>query len=496
MIWTKTPQMGANCPRIQDLDGNSRKSRSCAGAVPKNRVLYLSSVTMKWTTLSFFVFSLFCTSQTKNPHAPDSPWPEGHGTYCQQSTDQSSITSLEGLKLERMPFGGNDDGWSPSGTIVSERYPNGAYTCWGTNAKKIYKMVVDGGKTQMVFANKAKIGHKLVSGYWVMTKDRYCYFMSDWAIYILRDVDLEDPYSEIGLVARIPTPELKTKGPGLDFMIGMKLLYNGQIITTTRKGKIALFDPVQREIVDIVDLGERIQNNMAVEEGNFVYINSNKGNYQFKIENERIVQKWFAKTVKSGSTPSLLDHGDDKLMVVTNENATMVLFALWRHDIPKDWAALPGKVRRIAGEINVNYGENRPRPSKNSVLVHDNSILVANWTGLWPYGKKDRAGLAKYGWNAEENKFENVWVNTEVALPNSMQALSAGSGMVYAVGRRKSSKKERSWTFEAIDWETGASSFHIPLGPEKMNNATGSGIQVGWDGDIVFMTPKAACRIY
>ncbi|MEM9363126.1 MAG: hypothetical protein AAGA43_10845 [Bacteroidota bacterium] len=444
----------------------------------------------------FFLFSTFCFAQTKNPYAPNSPWPEGHGIYCQQSTDEASVESLESLKLDRIPFGSANDGWSPSGTIVSERYENGAYSCWGTNAKKIYKVIVQNENTKVIFADKTKLGHKLVSGYWVMTKDKHCYFMSDWTIYILKDSDIKDPYSEIELVAKIPTPELKTKGPGLDFMIGMKLLYNGQIVITTRKGKIALFDPIERKIVQIIELGEKIQNNMAVEEGNFVYLNSNRGTYQFQVDKNQIKQGWFTKTVKSGSTLTLLNAGDDKLLVVTNESNPLVLFALWRHEIPKEWTSLPGKVRRIAGEIQIDYGKNKPKPSKNSVLVHENKVVIANWTGLWPYAKKDNPGLSKYFWDSQANHFKNDWINTEIALPNSMQALSTKTGLMYAVGRRKISGEGRIWTFEAIDWQTGKSAFYLPLGSDKMNNATGSGIQIGWNGDILFMTPKAAFRLY
>lgn len=460
------------------------------------KVDVLNIYAVRITFFIVFLFTTLCLAQTRNPFAPDSPWPEGHGTYCQQSTDEASLASLGNLKLDRIPFGTANDGWSPSGTIVSERYPNGAYVCWGTNAKKIYKLIIENDKTQVIFADKAKLGHKLVSGYWVMAKNKLCYFMSDWTLYILRDKDLEDPYSEIELLAKIPTPELKTKGPGLDFMIGMKLLYNGQIVITTRKGKIALFDTDSRKIVQILNLEEKIQNNMAVEEGDFVYINSNRGTYQFQVGQNGIKQNWFAKTEKSGSTLSLMNAGEDKLLVVTNESDPLVLFALWRHEIPKEWKALPGKVRRIAGEIKIDYGKNKPKPSKNSVLVHNNKVLVANWTGLWPYGKKDNPGLAKYFWDSERNRFEKEWINTEIALPNSMQALSTQTGLVYAVGRRKLPGKKRLWTFEAIDWRTGISSFYLPLGTEKMNNATGSGIQIGWNGDIVFMTPKAAFRLY
>lgn len=446
--------------------------------------------------ITCLLFSVLSFSQAKNEYAPDSPWPEGHGIFCQQSTDQASITTVENIQLDRVIFGKSNDGWSPSGTIVSNKYSNGTYVCWGTNGKKIYKMIIDGNKTQVIFADKTRMGHKLVSGYWVMTKDHYCYFMSDWAIYVLKDTDIKNPYSEIELVATIPAGVLKTKGPGLDFMIGMKLLYNGQIVITTRKGKVALFNPKHGKIVHILDLGQKIQNNMAVEPGNFVYINTNKGTYQFQVNDNTIEQRWFSKTFKSGSTPSLLDHGSDQLLVVTNEKNPLVLSALWRHEIPEDWEGLPGKVRRIAGEIEVDYGGSIPKPSKNSVLVNGNSILVANWTGLWPYRKKDRPGLARYYWNTKEKKFERLWINHEIALPNSMQALSRDSGLIYAVGRRKLNTGERFWTLEAIDWETGDSSWYFPLGTEKMNNPTGSGIQIGWNGDIVFMTPKAACRIF
>ena len=71
-------------------------------------------------------------------------------------------------------------------------------------------------------------------------------------------------------------------------------------------------------------------------------------------------------------------------------------------------------------------------------------------------------------------------MNTELSSPNSVPFVSQGSDLVYTCGAR-----DRRWTIEAVDWTTGATSYHYSLGGSRFNSL-GGGVHLDEGGRILF----------
>ena len=84
----------------------------------------------------------------------------------------------------------------------------------------------------------------------------------------------------------------------------------------------------------------------------------------------------------SGSTPTLMGTGDqDRFVVITDGQPLMHLVLMWRDEIPEDWEPIaPGKDRRIAAEVPVQFGDQTATTSvsEQSVLVRGYGAMVVN----------------------------------------------------------------------------------------------------------------------
>lgn len=460
---------------------------------------------MRYTLLYFVYANIYSLAMAQyhphqNPYAPNSPWSEGHGVYCQQYTELPSFTAGHQFKVEVIPFEQGKAGIEPSGTMVSEPYGNGVYVTWGTNGKYIYKVINAPNKTSLVYADKDKMGYGLVSGYWTTTKNNSYYFvtMFDWKLYILADKQTDNPYSEIDLKKMVDLTSLKSQSSSFDFVLGVKLLYNGDIAITTRKGTIVIFDPVKEEIVATYKLENEIQNNMAAEEGGYFYVNTLKSTVKMLWDKKKLQQIWAVSTLQSGSTPTLMDVDGERFVVITAQETTpMKATLIWREDIPNDWQGIKGLPLRVAAVEDIYYDPEKKiqsEPTQNSVLVYQNNILFANWTGLWPRIGTGNKGLAVYTWDSSKRILVPKWQNPNISIPNSMQALSSSSNTLYAVGRTDNARS-KTWVFYGINWDNGTIRFQYVLGENRIYNITGSGIQIGYNGDIITMSPNAVIRI-
>ena len=189
----------------------------------------------------------------------------------------------------------------------------------------------------------------------------------------------------------------------------------------------------------------------------------------------------------TGATPSLMGFGDeDRLVVITDGDARMNLVAFWRDAVPEGWAPPEGAPsRRIAGQLAVDMGdpELEAIQSEQSVVVAGYGALVVNneprnvpwWmprrlrpiliSFLGSRPEHQPYGVQKLEWDPAARRLRPAWVNLEVSSPNCVPIVSLGSGRVYHVGAR-----DRRWTLEALDWETGESDFHWEVGGERYNS--------------------------
>ena len=191
----------------------------------------------------------------------------------------------------------------------------------------------------------------------------------------------------------------------------------------------------------------------------------------------------------TGATPSLMGFDEeDRFVVITDGDIRMNLTLFWRDGIPENWQQLPGAPsRRIAGLAPVNMGalEVTKIQSEQTVIVAGYGALVVNNTPrnapffaptegvgrgalIGPLGSNPKFqpyGIQKFEWNPAAQRLEAAWVNETISSPNGVPWVSTGSGQLYFIGARNN-----EWTLEAVNWLTGAPTFHYILGGQKYNN--------------------------
>lgn len=317
--------------------------------------------------------------------------------------------------------------------------------------------------------------------------------------------------------------------PG-DYIVGVNMTYDGHLIVVTANGVVCNADRNLNQF-DCITLKENqtISNSIAIDEEGGIYIvsdkymnrvqwtgsllstSSNDGSWQAGYETGPTQPLPGRLGTGSGSTPSLMgNQGEDQFVVVTDgqELAHLVLF--WRSEIPNDWQAIgPGKDRRIAAEIPITFGNPNATSSvsEQSVLVRDYSAMVvsndyafsSSWLpGLLQYttvffsniGPNAPYGVERFSWDPVFKTVKSDWSNKAISCPNGIPTMSAATGLAYCIGQRAG-----VWTLEGIDWHSGESAFHYPLGILPINNSFYAATQIGANGDIVTGTFGGVVRI-
>ncbi|MEO1131186.1 MAG: hypothetical protein AAFX40_00610 [Cyanobacteria bacterium J06639_1] len=442
------------------------------------------------------------TNPPVNPFVPQSYWPEGHGTYAQQSTSFPAITERDRLAVDTLSLDGPQRGYTPSGTIYTEQYPTGEYVFWGTNGSLIYKVVRTPTELTLIPARKSQVNYGRGSGYWAMDRDRTMYFLDSTqdAILALRDRDPDDPYSDIVLHDRFDMPrDAWSGGPLRDRFLGIKVLYGGDLIFTTRRGTIGV---VSRDFSQFsyIKLGERIRNNPTIDRDNIAYVQTSTHLKKYRWNGEQLQELWSVFVGNSGSAPTLVgvDSNEDRLIALTAGSQPPELLLLWRDEIPNNWN-LPDRDPRVAGIEPITFGRSDYQdlgPMQNSLLVSGYGIFAARWNGVFPGLSPMKPGTQKFEWDPQERVLRSRWDNPNIYMPNSMQAMSRATDLIYGIGMRDVNGR-RTWGLKGIDWNTGAPAFFHPLGPisDRRYNNNGSGVQIGPDGEIVTTSMNSVIRI-
>jgi hypothetical protein len=183
----------------------------------------------------------------------------------------------------------------------------------------------------------------------------------------------------------------------------------------------------------------------------------------------------------SGTTPVLMGFGEeDKLVLIgdgTAEDPHLMVF--WRDKIPENWQAIEGYDRRVAGVSQVVW------PDGKSRFIVENSPAVSGW-GIFATPETpskvvpdqgsvvkqlmaetvstalpgwEAIGGTKWQWDPEKNELKRAWM-TDLKLVASMCSISKPNDLLYCIGKR-----DKNFTLEAINWNTGESAFHYVLGP-------------------------------
>lgn len=474
-----------------------------------------------------------------NPWLADSPWPISHQhPYAQAASPHQAPASAWQLGSPQ---------WVGTGFInitlaMSPKYPNGNRAYWGSNPTGVYKLAIING-TLVKLATLAKPGNALgniatpTSGaYTFVDLENTFYTVQGTTLLAYRDATPGQLNSVITLARSITLPPYIADGD--DAIVGINLLWDGNIAFATRDGKAGV---IKRDFTQVqgVTLGagdEEVSNSIAADEQGGIYIVSSKAMYRVQwtgstVSLDPATGAWRAAYdagtagtgggrlgAGSGSTPTLMGEAGQKFVVITDgaDVANLVLF--WRDAIPAGWQPIaPGKDRRIAASMPVNFGDtNRGQTkSEQSVLVSAYGALVVSndyrnvnllsgstgipiidqmMNGLIVFNSgsplHQPRGVQKFQWDTSTRTLRSAWVHKDISCPNAIPTMSEASNRFYCVGAHLG-----SWTIESLDWTSGSNHFRKYVGVLPRWNSFYAATQLTGDGGIIYGTYNGVAYI-
>jgi len=312
-----------------------------------------------------------------------------------------------------------------------------------------------------------------------------------------------------------------------DKIIGLTMLYDGRLAFVTNYGLVGVIerDFSEAKYLQITDDEGELEwvfNNITTDEEGGIYIVSHKRMHRVQwtgteLTLEEAAGGWSApygtgndnplpvqSLAGSGSTPSLMGTrpDDDRFVVITDGEQVMNIVLFWRDEIPEDWQQLPGtESRRIAAQVPVTFGKADLERSfsDQSVLVRGYGAFVVNneltmygdqlSTNIFISGEKgiQPFGSEKFEWDPNTRQMTSVWTN-QISFPNAIPTMSEATGLIYSIGARDLGEEENTWTLEAVNWQTGASEWYLPIGELARHNSAFAAVQVVEDRMVYYGT--------
>lgn len=461
----------------------------------------------------------------RNPYMADSVWPMTHrNPYMQASSPWPGPTSAGELGKARH---------KPTGMInitqaMSAPYPDGTVVAWGSSMSGVYKATVERDSLAIIDKQKkpqtTSLKNATSGAYTMVDKDNTFFVPGTGKLYAYGDAVAGDPRSKIKLLRTFTLPADLLRGSD-DPIVGINMTWDGMVAFATRSGLVMIVsrDFTQWHAIRLDGgTGEEVSNSIAVDEQGGIYVvtslymyrvqwtgstlslDESTGAWRSSYENGANVQVPGRLGAGSGSTPTLMGTGDqDKFVVITDGQKVTNLVLFWRDGIPADWQPIaPGKSRRIAAEMPVNYGDpDRPlSASEQSVLVRGHgAVVVSNDYGtikqssnpllaniingfvvMFSNTKKYAPyGVEKFEWNSATRTLDVAWVNKDISCPNGIPTMSAATNLFYCIGQRNA-----VWNIEALDWSTGQSVFYKNMSRLPIHNSFYASAQIGPFGDI------------
>jgi len=445
-----------------------------------------------------------------NPFLADSPWPAAHGNpYCQDSSPLRGPEPGDDLVVSFLPG-------TPVSVFMLYTNPDaeGKRAVWASTAFQVYTIDANQAPLEMLSKVNKKLDiHNLMSGaYTLLDIDDTLFSPQGDAIHAYTTENPHDFRSPIVERSVFAVPDAL---PGEE-VIGLNLTYDGRLVFATSAGRVGV---ITRDFNDaqMLQLGagdEELSNSFAVDEDGGIYIVTSKTMYRVQWTGAVLTQDeargaWSLPyeagpqtlqpgrlSIGSGTTPTLMGFDDqDKLVVICDGQELMHLVAYWRDKIPDDWQPIaPGWDRRIAADMPVTFGDpfetNATTEQSLTVWGYDVAVvnnyfgpdalsgvfapLLSNLPLYAPYG------VEKFTWDPVRRDLVFAWANRLISCPNGVPSMSNGSGLMYCIGQR-----DAAWTLEAIDWETGASAFHVTLGRDIKYNSFWANTEIGPDRNII-----------
>lgn len=473
-----------------------------------------------------------------NPWLADSPWPVSHQhPYAQAASPHTGPTSNWQLGAPQFV----ETGFINITLAMSPQYGNGNRVYWGSNTSGVYKLaVINGNLTKLAYLSKpgsalGNLATPTSGAYTMVDLENTFYTVQGTTLLAYRESAPGDMYSSITLARQLTLPTSIADSD--DAIVGINMLWDGSVAFATRDGSVGVANRDFTRVQGVkLEAGEQVSNSIATDEKGGIYVVSSKAMYRVQWNGSALSRDptkgaWRAEYNAgtsdtgdgrlgpgSGSTPTLMGSGAQRFVVITDgaDVANLVLF--WADGIPADWTPVaPGKSRRIAGELPVNFGDpdRTQTKSEQSVLVsgygavvvsndYRNIDLLSGSTGI-PIIDQARNGLIvfnsgrilhqpwgvqKFVWDTTARKLRSAWVRNDVSCPNAIPAMSQPTNRFYCVGAHLG-----QWTIESLDWSTGGNHFRKYIGLLPRWNSFYSATQLTGDGGIIYGTYNGAAYI-
>jgi hypothetical protein len=321
------------------------------------------------------------------------------------------------------------------------------------------------------------------------------------------------PVKYANIVAQLPQED----AGGIDRILGITMTYDGHLVAAAT-GAVIVTDRDLRVLDYVLFPGEHVENSIAVDAGNGIYLVTSKYMHKLVWTGDKLSRReadgaWMspyevmeegeahargAASHGSGTTPTLMGFGEDEdqLVIISDGSPGGAnLVAFWRNGIPADFVQKPGTLsRRIADQVPIGFSETTieasPAASDTGVIIVNSTYpepgpipmdLVSN-AFLSGTTREPPRGVKKFEWLAAENRFVEAWQIDHIDNTDWMPpAVSTSNGLVYIANRR-----EDNYEYLAADWETGeiVATWQFPDTSVLWNNWGGITVLLE-DGDLL-----------
>jgi hypothetical protein len=416
---------------------------------------------------------------------------------------------------------------------ISSPYLDGSQVLWGSNSTKVFKADPDGRKIKYIdymlkedanLASMVSVDEMLSGAYTLIDRDNIFYVPRLKKLFAFGDAVEDDAYSDIVVKRSFEIPESKLRDPE-EKIVGLNMTYDGMIVFVTSHGLVGVVShSFETAYFYSFEDGEEISNSIACDEDGGIYVVTSK--YMHRVQwtgseltTEETEGGWTASYetgegtsgvrlgVGSGATPTLMGTGgQDKFVCITDGMDLMNMVLFWRDEIPSDWEQVAGtKDRRIAAQVPVTFGDPDAESSlsEQSVCIRGYGALIVNnqvkrnkdssVINMLMSGIDSNApyGAEKFEWDPDTRTMATAWVNETVSIPNGIPSMSSATNLLYGVGQGRF----HTWTFEALDWDTGESVFSFPYGATPAFNSAFAATEIGLDGHLYTGTTLGFARM-
>lgn len=443
----------------------------------------------------------------EHPFLADAPWPMSHASpYSRGSVDAPGLPDASSYEVD---FVATD---VASVTLaVAPVYPDGTWVAWGSTALSVYKLRL--GDPLEVLASLPGGGGlgDLVAGAYTMVDDEGVFYATaSTSVRRYREAVEGDPLSAIE-----PAGEVDL-GAGGGSLRGLGMTWDGAVIVVSSTGRVVALTR-ELEVLDELTVPGEVSNSVAIDETGGIYVVSSAAMRRVQwtgvaLSLDPADGAWEAAYevgdtaaaaggrlgTGSGSTPSLMDVGDDRLVVITDAQPLMHVVAFWRDAIPEGWVAPAGADPRVAGLAPVTFGDpsrSTSRSEQSALVMGDGVVIVNN-----DYGDQEGIapvlagvappGIERFTWDARRDTLTSAWSIPDLSCPNGIPSASTQDRRMYCVGRRGP-----LWTVEVIDWDAGEPLFYVPLGEEPAYNSTYAATEIGPAGTVLTGTLQGAVQV-